>query len=95
MKHKIIIIEDHTLIRETWELVINASQSYHVIATYATAEEGIEGIALHKPDVVIMDINLPGMSGLEATKHLRKRVPGIKIIGVSLHNQPAFVKQTS
>ncbi len=93
MKHTIIIIEDHTLLRETWELVINASASYRVIATYASAEEGIEGVALRKPDVVILDINLPGMSGLEATKQLQKFNPGIKIIGVSLHNQPAFVKQ--
>lgn len=93
MKRTIIIIEDHTLLRETWELVINASAVYRVVATYANAEEGIEGVATHRPDIVIMDINLPGMSGLEATKHLRKHIPGIKIIGVSMHNQPAFVKQ--
>ncbi|HEX7904170.1 MAG TPA: response regulator transcription factor [Chitinophagaceae bacterium] len=93
MQTKIIIIDDHTLIREAWAQVIDSYPSYTVVATYGSAEEGIETARTQKPDIIIMDINLPGMNGIEATLVLRKFLPGIKIIGVSLHTQPAYAKQ--
>lgn len=93
MQTKIIIIDDHTLIREAWAQVIDSYPHYIVLATYGSAEEGIEAARAQKPDIIIMDINLPGMNGIEATLVLRKFIPGIKVIGVSLHTQPAYAKQ--
>lgn len=90
---KLIIIDDHTLIRETWAQLISRHDKYEVAGTYGTADAGLEGAKALKPDIILLDINLPVTNGLEATKLFRKYVPGAKVIGISLHNQPAFAKQ--
>ena len=64
-----------------------------VIADCGTGEESVELAGKLRPDVVIMDINLRGMSGLEATPLIRKYSPGSKIVGVSLHSQPAYARK--
>jgi DNA-binding NarL/FixJ family response regulator len=89
----IIIIDDHTLIRETWSFVINRNPGFRVVATSGSAEEGIALCRQHRPHIVTLDINLPGMSGMEAVPHIRKYAPASRILGVSLHTQPAYVKK--
>lgn len=90
---KFIIIDDHTLIRETWAQMISQHDEYEVAGIYGTADAGLEGAKASKPDIILLDINLPVTNGLEATKLFKKYVPGAKIIGISLYNQPAFAKQ--
>lgn len=92
-KITILIVEDHTLLRETWSCIFNNDPTFSVIALCGTAEEAIELVKNHKPDVVILDINLPRMSGLYVTPELRKISPNSKIIGVSMHTQPAYARQ--
>jgi DNA-binding NarL/FixJ family response regulator len=91
-KITILIADDHKLIRQTWEFVFNSDDRFRVIAECATGEEAIEASGRLHPDVVIMDINLPGISGVEATPQILKFSPGSKIIGVSMHTQPAYAK---
>jgi DNA-binding NarL/FixJ family response regulator len=90
---KLIIIDDHKLVRETWSFILNHDPRFSVVAESGTAEEGIELCRQHRPDLVILDINLPGMDGLNAVPLIRKYAPGTKIIGVSLHTQVAYVKK--
>ena len=91
-KITILIADDHKLVRQTWEFIFNRDDRFQVIAECATGEEAIEISRELRPDVVIMDINLPGMSGLEATLQIRKFSPGSKIIAVSMHTQPSYAK---
>ena len=91
-KITILIADDHKLVRQTWEFVFNSDDRFQVLAECATAEQAIETSRQLRPDVVIMDINLPGMSGVEATPLILKFSPGSKIIGVSMHTQPAYLK---
>jgi two-component system invasion response regulator UvrY len=92
-KTTLLIVDDHKLIRETWSFFLNRSPLYEVVAECGSGEEAIESIKKWRPDIVLMDINLPGISGIEATQLIRKFSPGIKILGVSLHIQPSFVRQ--
>jgi DNA-binding NarL/FixJ family response regulator len=92
-KITILITEDHALIRETWGLILNNNPQFTVIGQCSSGEEAIEKSKSLHPDVVIMDINLPGMNGIEATQQIRKFSPGSKILGVSLHSQPAFARK--
>jgi len=92
-KITILITDDHTLVRETWGLILNSNPKFKVIAECGSGEEAVEKAKNLRPNVVIMDINLPGMSGIEATRQIRKYSPGSKILGVSLHRQPVYVRK--
>jgi two-component system invasion response regulator UvrY len=64
-----------------------------VIAESGSGEEAVELARQLRPNIVIMDINLPGMNGIEATQLIRKYSPGSKILGVSLHTQPTYARK--
>jgi len=90
---RLIIIDDHTLLRQTWSLALDADPRFSVIGESGNAEQAIELCGKLRPDIVLLDINLPGMSGIEAVPMIRKYAPGTKIIGVSLHTQPIYAKR--
>jgi DNA-binding NarL/FixJ family response regulator len=92
-KITILIADDHTLVRETWSFILNSDRRFKVIAESGSGEEAIELAKNLHPDIVIMDINLPGMNGIEATEQIRKFAPGSKILGVSLHTQPTYARK--
>jgi DNA-binding NarL/FixJ family response regulator len=90
---RLIIIDDHTLIRQTWSYFLSSDPRFSVVAETGNAEEGIELCKQHRPDLVMLDINLTGMSGMEALPLIRKYAPGTKVLAVSLHTQPVYVKK--
>jgi len=92
-KITILITDDHTLVRESWVMVFNSDPRFHVIAQCGSGEEAIELAKDLRPNVVIMDINLPGMDGFNATAQIRKYSPGSKILAVSLHDLPVYARK--
>jgi DNA-binding NarL/FixJ family response regulator len=92
-KITILIADDHTLVRECWSYVLNDDPRFRVVAESKTGEEAVELAKNLRPNIVIMDINLPGIDGIEATQLIRKYSPGSKILGVSLHTQPAYARK--
>jgi two-component system invasion response regulator UvrY len=89
----ILIVDDHTLVRETWGLVLSTHPDFSVVGQAGSAEEGIQSAKSLQPSLVIMDINLPHMNGIEATKNIKKVSPDSKVLGVSLHTQPTYAKK--
>ena len=92
-KITILIADDHTLVRETWSFILNTDERFSVIAECGSGEEAVELAKQLRPNIVIMDINLPGMNGIEATQLIRKYSPASKILGVSLHTQPTYARK--
>jgi DNA-binding NarL/FixJ family response regulator len=92
-KITILIADDHTLVRETWSFILNTDPRFKVIAESGSGEDAIEMAKQLRPQIVIMDINLPGMNGIEATQLIRKYSPGSRILGVSLHTQPTYARK--
>lgn len=92
-KITILIVDDHKLVRETWSFILNTHPHFLVIGEAGSAEDGIELAKRLHPQVIVMDINLPGINGIEATQQLRKCVPKAKVLGVSLHTQPTYAKR--
>lgn len=74
-------------------MILNKDERFSVIAECGEALQGVELCRQHRPDIVLLDINLPGMSGMDAVPLIRKFAPCTKIIGVSLHTQVAYVKK--
>jgi len=89
----ILIADDHKLIRDTWSFILNTDNRFKVVAECSNGEEAIEQAKQKRPQIVLMDINMSPVSGLEATRQIRKVSPGSKIIGVSMHSQPAYAKK--
>jgi DNA-binding NarL/FixJ family response regulator len=89
----ILIADDHKLIRDTWSFILNTDERFKVVAECCNGEEAIEQAKNKRPQIVLMDINMTPISGLEATKQIRKVSPGSRIIGVSMHSQPAYAKK--
>ena len=92
-KITILIADDHKLIRETWSFILNSDERFNVIAQCSNGEEAVTLAQQLRPKVVLLDINMTPMSGIEATEQIRKFSPASKIIGVSMHSQPAYVKK--
>src|SRR5258705_675086 len=92
-KISILIADDHRLVRQTWGFVVNSDDRFSVIAECANGEEAVELSRQLHPKVVIMDINLPGINGIEATEQIRNFSPGSKILGISIHSEPVFARK--
>jgi len=93
-KISIIIFDDHNLVAEMWSELISSDERFSVIGICNdTSDKSIALVKAQRPDVVIMDINIQPVSGIDATKQVKKESPAPKIIGVSMHNQPSFAKR--
>jgi two-component system invasion response regulator UvrY len=89
----VLIIEDHQLLRESWSMVLNSHPLLQVVGEAGNAKDGLAMALKMKPGLVIMDINLPDIDGIEATKRIKKLCPQAKVIGVSIHTETIFVKK--
>lgn len=89
----LLLVDDHTLVREAWTFMLNNHPAFQVIGQCDTAEEAVQLAHRLRPAVVVLDISLPGMSGIEALPFIRKYAPGTKVLAVSLHTQPAYARQ--
>jgi len=92
-KITILIADDHKLIRETWTYILNSDERFEVVAECGDAEQAVELAKELNPNIILMDINMPPFNGFEATEQIRKVSPESKIIGVSMHSQPAYAKK--
>lgn len=79
-KTKILIVEDQKLIRESLKLILNDTPNLEVVAEAEDGEESIELAKQCRPDIVLMDIGLPRMDGIKATKILKEIMPDVKVI---------------
>ena len=90
---KIFIVDDHTLLREAWKMALASDDAFTIVGEAGNGEEAVEMIPKLRPDVITMDINLPGINGIETTKQVRKMLPGVKVLGISLHSQPSYARK--
>ena len=67
-KKRVMIVEDDQEIRNSFTLIVNSSQKFMVVSAYGTAEDAIASINRDKPEIVLMDIELPGVNGIQGTK---------------------------
>ncbi|MCC3356927.1 response regulator [Bacillus sp. REN16] len=91
MKTSIVIIDDHQLFREGVKRILDFEPTFQVVAEGDDGEQAVALIEQHKPDVVIMDINMPHLNGIEATKQLIDTYPDTKVIILSIHDDESYV----
>ncbi|MEK7226670.1 MAG: response regulator transcription factor [Bacteroidota bacterium] len=88
----ILIADDNKLMRQTLKLIIAGIHDTRLVGEATNGEEAIALAKEHLPDIILMDINMTPVNGFEATRKILKDDPSIKIIGLSLHNQPSYAK---
>ncbi|MCK5539177.1 MAG: response regulator transcription factor [Bacteroidales bacterium] len=92
MKIKVLIADDHQLFREGLANLLFSASDIEVIAQAENGKDAIEKAKHFKPDVALLDIAMPKMNGIEATRELKKVLPNLKIVAVSMHSDKQYVK---
>ncbi|NMA69833.1 MAG: response regulator transcription factor [Desulfitobacterium sp.] len=90
-KMRVFLVDDHTLLRNALTMLLTGQKDIEVVGEAANATEAIAGILEKKPDVVLMDISLPDIDGIEATAKIVKNLPEIKIIAVTMHVEEIYL----
>lgn len=89
----IILIDDHPLMRKGLARTIDSEVDLHVVDQMSSAEDALEHIEDLDPDLAVVDISLPGMSGMELIKHLQSRMPDLKTLVVSRHDETLYAER--
>ncbi len=79
------IVEDSDQLRGTLARVISRAEGFRCVSHYATAEAALESLPNDRPDVVLMDINLPGMNGVECVRQLKQRLPDTQVVMLTVY----------
>lgn len=88
---RVVVIEDLREVREGLTILINGTPGFCCAASYRTMEEALQGIVAARPDVVLTDIGLPGMDGIEGTRLLRVRLPQVPILALTVYDDDGNV----
>ena len=91
--HKIVLVDDHPVMRKGLVLTLDAEMDLSVIGQMSSAEEAMEEVERLEPDLAIIDISLPGMSGMELVKHLQARMPDLRTLVVSRHDESLYAER--
>lgn len=89
---RVLIVDDHTILREGIRSLLERESDIEVVGEAADGEEAVAKAAELKPDVVLMDIGMPKMNGIEATRKIRLQHPNIKVLILSMHDDEEYVR---
>ena len=90
---RVLITDDHTLVRAGIRSLLENMEGIEVIAEAGDGREALRLVRAHRPDVVLMDIAMPGLNGLEAAARIAKKCPNVRVIILSMHVNEEYVLQ--
>jgi two-component system, NarL family, response regulator NreC len=90
---RVVIVDDHALVRSGLRLLLDAEDDITVEDEAGNAEDAIRLARLHKPDVVLLDVVMPGQSGLEAAPEIKEAAPKAQILILSMQDDPSYVRE--
>lgn len=86
-----MIVDDHTLFRTGLQMLLEKHDGINVVSEAANAADALDKLKEHCVDIVLMDISLPGMDGLDATSRIKKEYPSVKVIILTMHNDEPYL----
>ena len=90
---RVLLADDHTLVRSGFRALIQQLKGIEVVAEAADGREALRLVGKHRPDVVLMDIAMPELNGLDATARMRKQFPKVPVLLLSMHNSDEYVSE--
>lgn len=88
---RVILADDHPLIRSGLKVMLDSSPAVDVVAEASNGRELIDQVRIHDPEVVVVDIRMPDMDGLEAVRRIRKHHPGVRAMMLTVHDEEGYV----
>jgi two-component system, NarL family, response regulator NreC len=93
MSTRILLVDDHQMMREGLRALLEGQAGVSVVGEAEDGRQAVEMVDSLKPDVVIMDVTMPSLNGVEATRQILGRHPDVKVIALSIHSDQRFVRQ--
>ena len=86
----VLLVDDHELVRTGTQRILDEVRGIKVIGTAETGEEAVSYCRDHTPDIILMDMNMPGIGGMEATRRILRMKPDIRVIALTIHTEDPF-----
>src|ERR671920_219975 len=90
---RLLLADDHTVVRQGLRKVLEERPDWEVVAEAGDGREAVRLAEQHKPDVAILDVAMPLLNGIEATRQIARRVPNTRVLVLSMHADEAYVTQ--
>jgi two-component system, NarL family, response regulator NreC len=93
-KTRILLVDDHAVVRSGFRLIINQHSDLEVVGEAGTGTDGVKQTLNLRPDIVILDVGLPDISGVEATRRIIESCPDCRVLILSMHRDSVYVRET-
>jgi DNA-binding NarL/FixJ family response regulator len=93
MKSRILIAEDHNLLRQGLRSLVSSLPDFEVVGEGRDGKEAVRQAISLTPDLILMDLSMPGMNGIEATAQIKRRMPGVKIVALTAYKTDEYVRE--
>ncbi|HEY4385310.1 MAG TPA: response regulator transcription factor, partial [Ktedonobacteraceae bacterium] len=93
MKIRILLADDHTILRAGLKMMLNAQPDLEIVGEAQDGRQAIQEAQRLQPDIILMDITMPDINGIEATKQVKKLLPDVKILILTMHEHDEYIFQ--
>ena len=90
---RILLADDHAVVRQGFRMILGAQSDLEIVGEAGNGREAVELAATLKPDVVVMDVTMPELNGIEATRRLTAENPHIRVVALSMHKDSVYVRE--
>lgn len=92
-KIRVLLAEDHTIVRKGLRSILDSEEGIEVVGEAEDGRAAVEAVEHLRPDVVMMDISMPSLNGLEATRQIKRRFPHVKVLVLTMHTNEKYISQ--
>ena len=92
-KIRVLLADDHTVVRQGFRLILAAQPDMEILGEAGNGREAVEMAERLEPDIVVMDVAMPELNGIEATRRLAKSAPRVRVLALSMHKDSVYVRE--